>query len=265
MRTPRRPDETGRRGVFVFGAACALVLISATVTGCKRDARSAGPSAIELRTADGWTLPALHWIGAQPRTCAALLHDRGGECGDWAWFAPRLAHAGYDSLALTLRGHAGATNRDGVEARPETMSPDEWGKLDRDLEAGLAYEARAGCEGAIVIAAGIAAEAAIRVAATGGKIAALVLISPLFAEDASDIEKLVADFNQVPILLLVGDQDSAAVDAAGLINKGAGGFRELHAYPSAAHGIDLLSESRSAQEQLFQWLETVAPAATGTV
>lgn len=233
--------------------------------GCRREAGPSGPSSVELRTVDGRTLPAQHWAAAMPGMCAVLLHDRGGDCDDWAWFAPRLAHAGYDCLALTLRGHAGARNSEGIEVKSETMPPDEWAELDRNLEAGLAYEVQAGCEGAIVIAAGTGAEAAIRVAEADGSIAALVLISPLFAEDARDIAKLVADFIQVPILLLVGDHDSAAVDAAGMINKGASGFRELHAYPTAARGIDLLSESPSAQEQLFQWLELVAPVDMGTV
>jgi pimeloyl-ACP methyl ester carboxylesterase len=165
-------------------------------------------------------------------TWLVLLHDVGEDLDAWQPLRPRLHGAGWNELALDLRGHGG--------------SEGEWSAEGAVLDCltGVRVARAAGAEHVSLVAAGRSAVTALE--ATAAALAdpelpladSLILLSPRGLDDA-DPAALRAE--GLAMLLLHGALDPQAADDAARLLRLAVGWSVSVSFGSELQGTALLS------------------------
>lgn len=181
--------------------------------------------AVELKTADGWTLKAA-WMRAQEgKKTLVLLHGTGQKKEDWRRFAAPLARAGYGYLAVDLRGH-GQSN---VSPSGETISwkklrvipkgPNDFAEMARDVEAAAGWLAGQGVPEDTIgfIGAEVGGSLALKHAAVRAKVPLVVVLSPRLAWQDIPIINAVRAYKNRPILLVHSEADKQSSKETPLI------------------------------------------------
>lgn len=254
-----------KRGFQSDWAAVYVLLLLGAAASCEWSGNPAqAPDAgrpILFENADGIRIYGTLHSAARPHSSGLLLvHGVGASRAVWGSYPQRLATLGYTCLALDLAGHGESTADGAVDFR--SFSDTEWRARTRDIAAARDALIRAGCDpdDIGILGSGLGAGLSLMAAADGG-FASLILLSPDSEVRGVELEPLMRKVNELPILILAGEGDSAAVTAGQTLKASAEGFCEYRMYPGSLHGADLLAGSESAALQVIQWLEQTLPTA----
>ena len=239
------------------GSARSLLLFSAVcLLGCGGGKAEAPPSKdITLFASDGTAFHA-RTFAPVPRAASSpgllMLPAGDGTLEEWDALARRAQSRGFTVLV------AGTRAADGVEE-----SAAYWERACAELAAAKAglIEAGAGPARLAVMGAGAGACRALHLASRDHDIAAAVLLSPLLMHEGTDFEKVVAQMEDCPLLIIAGEQEAHSAAEARTLDEAAAGFCDLKLFPGAYKGIDVPAASASAARHIFQWLSEVMPPA----
>lgn len=222
--------------------------------------------AVELKTADGWTLKAA-WMRAQEgKKTLVLLHGTGQRKEDWRRLAAPLARAGYGYLAVDLRGHGESR----VTPSGETITwkklraskhVNDFAEMARDVEASAGWLAGQGVPEDTIgfIGAEVGGSLAIKHAAVRAKVPLVALLSPRLAWQDIPIINAVRAYKNRPILLVHSEADKQSSKETPLIYqfaKMAAGERNatLLVVPQE-RGTRLFRAQRDLAGRVIAWLD----------
>ncbi|MEX1827117.1 alpha/beta hydrolase [Luteibacter sp. CQ10] len=212
-------------------------------------AQSAVP--VTLRAVDGVEVSALSYEAAHPRALILLFHQAGSGKGEYATIAPRLAKAGYSSLAVDQRSGGGlfGTNQTAaklghdvgyLDAKPDLVAALRWaeGKHLPIVLWGSSYSS------SLVFV--VAAE-------NPGKVAAVMAFSPgEYFDDKTLIRRAAAKVT-VPIYV-TSSSEKTEVDAARDILAASPSTRKVqYVPPHGVHGASTLIAGKDPQGADENW------------
>jgi acetyl esterase/lipase len=202
---------------------------------------------LQFTTADGLLISATYAGAAQrPAPTVILLHMYGSNKEAWGTLPAQLQAAGYNAIAIDLRGH-GATG--GVQ---------EWAKAQQDVVRVMQQVASlpgVRTEQISLIGASIGANLAVNACATLGTCRTLVLLSPgldyLGVTTADSMARLSR-----PVLIIASQDDAPSNSDSARLNGLGDGERRLLLNAGQAHGTVLLTTQPTLGETIIQWLRT---------
>jgi pimeloyl-ACP methyl ester carboxylesterase len=202
----------------------------------------AGP--VTLTTADGVTLSGQTWgTGARG---VLLVHDEGRTRDDWSSFAPRLANAGMQVLAIDLRGH-GASSK-------VTLTEADWVKLEQDVAAGVKWLGSHGVTELHVVGARLGGSLGLQVAAKNPEVDDLVLLSPAASIHGVKVSTAAAGYSGRPLLVVTTGEDPIGMKTAAFLDGSTTGPHRLVSYPNAGSGAAMLNTVAPLETVLLAWL-----------
>lgn len=221
--------------------------------------------AVELKTADGWTLKAA-WSRAQEgKLTLVLLHGTGQRKEDWRRLAAPLARAGYGYLAVDLRGHGESRVSPSGEAITwkklrVAKGINDFAEMARDVEAAAGWLAGQGVPEETIgfVGAEVGGSLAVKHAAVRAKVPLVVLLSPRLAWRDIPIINAVRAYKDRPILLIHSEADKQSSKETPLIYqfaKMAAGERKaaLIVVPQE-RGTRLFRAQRDLARRVVEWL-----------
>jgi pimeloyl-ACP methyl ester carboxylesterase len=196
---------------------------------------------------DGLRIESIYYgAPARPAPIVLLLHMEGGGKADWAALATRLQQAGFNAMAIDLRGHGAS---EGAL---------DWAKAADDVRFILArLLTLPGVDPArlTVVGAGVGANLAFIACADTPECRAAALLSPTLNDESLPLGDVAARYATRPVLIAAGRLDlpsgQDAVALRGLVH----GVTSLFLYDSAAHGTPLLAEEDALPDIIVRWLE----------
>ena len=166
---------------------------------------------ITLTTDDGWNLNARYLRASENAPTLVLIHGQKNDLNEWKLWYEYLKRYGYGYIAMDLRGHgnsfltpSGSTTS--YKAFATSGSNNEFNKMNRDVEAALAYLSTNSVTGDRIILAGsiLRANLAIKAAAIHQDIAMVAAFSPVLnVNDVLSVNPLRA-YGKRPLLLVAG-------------------------------------------------------------
>ncbi|MBI3961672.1 MAG: alpha/beta fold hydrolase [Deinococcus sp.] len=185
-----------------------------------------------------------------------LLHQLGGSRADLAEVGKALAHDGYPSLAIDLRGHGESTKFQGAELTWDNMSTGLRRWATQDVEAAVTFlreQTGVDPERIAIFGASLGANVAINYAAADPLIPTVILLSPGLEYQGIDTREAVAASGSRPILMVSSEEDSYAYQSTEALMGLAASPHSLQlVLPGAAHGLDLLDDA--LYQDILQWL-----------
>ena len=186
--------------------------------------------------------------GEAPRPTLLLLHMLGADRSDWQTLATTLNEAGYNTLALDMRGHG------------DTGGARDWELAAADHVLVWQYLAerpdvdptRIG-----VIGGSIGANMTLRLGAAVPQIPTIVLLSPGLNYDGVMTEPEMAGWGDRPVFIVASSEDSYAADSSTtLASLATHNSSTLHLYDGAGHGTAMLRGAPDLTQRILAWLET---------
>jgi len=166
---------------------------------------------IILTADDGWKLNARYLKAAETAPTVLLIHRQKKNLTEWNLWFDYLKRYGYGYLAMDLRGHGlslvmpnGSTTT--YKAFAISGSNNEFNKMIRDVEAGLAYLSTNSVTGDKIILVGsiLGASLAIKAAAIHPDLSMVAAVSPVLnVNDVLSVNPLYA-YGKRPLLMIAG-------------------------------------------------------------
>lgn len=213
---------------------------------------AADATPVELRTDDGVAIRAdARGAGGH---AVLLLHDEGRSSEDWADFSTRLASAGFQVLAVDLRGHG----RTGGAPPAE----EDWVRMTAEVRAGVAWLRAHGATHVSLVGARLGGSLALQVASADPAIASVGVLSPVLSAHGVKVGGALTALAGRPTLLVTSTQDLTGLRAIDTIRAVAPGVTVLPPV-EAGTGVDLLSRAANLETEVITWVR--ATQATETV
>lgn len=239
-------------------AAAALLLLA---TNCSRRATPETVTRdLTFTTTDGYTIAGTLYVVDRPAPAGLILVPMLGTTRQrWLSFAQAAQAEGYLSLAIDMRGHGDSTVRRGMKTSYKSFSTQDWLGVTNDIAAAKKALLDAGADpnNIAVVGASIGANLALRYATGDSEIQAAVLVSPGKEYHGVTIEDALAEYGQRPLMLMTTTGDSYSQETCTALKQLAKTHCELHEYPGAAHGTDLLDTNENANGQILLWLSAI--------
>lgn len=185
-----------------------------------------------------------------------LIHMMPATKESWRDFASKLVSAGYQALAIDLRGHGEST---GGPKGYQRFTDVEHRSSINDVAAGAEFLASKGVKELTLIGASIGANLALEYAAENHEVKRAVLLSPGLDYRGIATEPLMARLTAGQAVLLVGSDNDSQSDSSvirRIASAAAAGVKtdEL-IYKSAGHGTDMFGkESPDLAQAILKWL-----------
>ncbi|MCA9903078.1 MAG: alpha/beta fold hydrolase [Anaerolineae bacterium] len=182
---------------------------------------------------DGLTLVGEFYASTnEPAPAVLLLHMLGSRRSAWQPLIPWLSDAGYNVLAVDLRGHG------------ETQGAQDWPAAERDVETWLDWlgeQPSVMPDRIAIVGASIGANLALNGCAFDERCITTVALSPGLDYRGVVTEPAVSDgLAERSALLVASQRDAYSADSVKMLTTEASGELGLQLYPGSAHGTALL-------------------------
>lgn len=217
----------------------------------------------QFQTADGVTIFGLYSHGDNPALPAVLLsHMMPATKESWKDFAHVLADAGFQVLAIDLRGH-GESVMPTLNAQSQTLnyknfSDAEHQKSILDLEAAVEFLKSKGASEIHLIGASIGANLSLRYLTEHSDARSVVLLSPGLDYRGVKTEEFATRLHtgQAAYYAAAGDDPYSVQTAKTLYQKTSGGAtKELKLFERGGHGTDMFFAHQELMWDLIVWLK----------
>ena len=216
-------------------------------------AQENAPQRVELAAADGLTLVGDYYpVQAGSAPAVLLLHMYGSSRRSWSPFIPALTGAGYNALAVDLRGHGETGGRnDWTAAQDDLLRWVDW----LNTQPGVQTDHLA------IIGASIGANLALVTCAAESACQTVAALSPGLDYFNGKPQSAVEEgLSQRSALLVASQLDRPSGQDVRTMLVNARGDPELRLYSGAAHGTNLfLTKSESVTTLLLGWLAEYLP------
>ena len=201
---------------------------------------------MQFTAPDGLLIAAQYYSAAQrPAPTAILLHMVGSSKEAWSPLIPALQAAGYNVVAIDLRGH-GATG-----------GTVDWGKAQQDVIS--VYQQVSVLPNVIparisLLGGNVGANLAVTACAELGSCRSVVLLSPsldYFGVTTADPMATLA----VPALIVASRGDASSSEASARLNGLGSGERRLILNEGDVHGTNLLTSQPDLVATIIDWLK----------
>jgi pimeloyl-ACP methyl ester carboxylesterase len=214
---------------------CLLIVLAACATTMPK-----------LTTSDGQSIAYTYYPSKPGNPGAILLHQLRRDRHDYDSFAPQLRDAGYNVIAIDVRGH-GESSGDW-----ESFTEDDFQKIGLDIAAAKQFleSKKANTKQLLLIGASFTANEVINYAADDKDVTAVIALSPGMDFRGIQPERGIRD---VPATLLIAAEDDDY--SAESVRK----LQELNpqvnvtVYPRGGHGVALFAQTPVARDMLA-WL-----------
>jgi acetyl esterase/lipase len=215
-----------------------------TVTPTPAPTQSSIP--MQFVMSDGLTIIGTYWGAAsRPAPAVLLLHMLGGRKEDWQPFAIRLRGAGYNVLAIDLRGYG------------ETGGQPDWAKAQDDVKSIFVRLSKLpGVETyrVSIVGASIGANLALVACADLPDCRSVVLLSPALDYQGVKTADAMTRYGNRPALIAASRDDAPSGSDSAALDKLARGQHRLLIYEGSVHGLTLITAQPNLGEIMIRWL-----------
>jgi len=203
-------------------------------------ARPLAPQPVTLKAVDGVTVYGTFYPASEPKALILLFHQAGSSSGEYATIAPRLAQAGYESLAIDQRagGNLYGVNR---TMAGYTGKTDYLGALP-DMEAALAW-AKGRTLPVVLWGSSYSASLVFLLANARdaqGKVKAVIAFSPgEYFDDKKMVEAAAAKVS-LPVFVTSANSTEEEGDAKAILTATKSTDRQLYVPMTGIHGSSTL-------------------------
>lgn len=245
----------GPRVSFVL-MAC---LLAALIAGCKQEPPPED-KAVTWESVDGVTLHArLYGSSELPLPGLILVHDIGGDRGDWEPFARRMMQRGFRSIALDLRGHGQSVTRGDDTVRFGSFTTEDWAMAQDDLIAAKRELLKSGADpdNLFMVGAGLGGSLALRHAVNDPEIQGLIVLSPQRSTRGISIEDVVAANRRLPILFIATEGDTSSASSAEALKASTEAYCDTRIYRGSMQGTDIFASNQNVTREIIAWLAPI--------
>jgi len=199
-----------------------------------------------IKTSDGVKL-STNFFSANSDKGVVLLHMLDRSKSDWDNFIPVLTNAGYNVVAIDLRGH-GASELDWSD-----FSSVEFSRAVLDVSAAVDYLRKKDVSEIGVIGASIGANIALKHASQEKTVKSLILLSPSLDYRGVETGENIDNY-EGSLFIVTSKEDSQSADDSLTLYESASGEKKFIVYDNAGHGTNMFSEE-SLSEMILEWLD----------
>ncbi len=203
---------------------------------------------LQFSTDDGLVIAATFYAAShRPAPTVLLLPMLGSNKEAWVTFALQLQTAGFNALALDLRGY-GATG-----------GKSDWTKAPGDLKtvlARLVTLSGVDPQRISIVGADIGANLALGACAEFPGCKTVALLSPAMDYQGIKAVDALARYGRRSALIVASRDDTPSAAASVALDKLAQGDHKLQLYEGKAHGTALLSTQPDLPKLIIQWLSS---------
>jgi alpha-beta hydrolase superfamily lysophospholipase len=207
---------------------------------------------ITLKTKDGFSLIGNFYLAQTLDKGVILIHQMNKSKESYNAFTPLLVAAGYNVLALDMRGHgqsSGSVNK---------FSDMDFNNIVLDFKAGEEFLKSKNSKMKIsLIGASISANAALNCTKTDD-IASVIALSPGLNFHNVMPEQAVSQNTKIPIMLVATTGDKYSTDSVNQLYNASPlntEKKEKIIYSGRAHGTDMFTENSALVDQIISWLK----------
>lgn len=202
---------------------------------------------VEFPIGDGLTVIGNFYASpVKPAPAIVLLHGLGGDRAYWSEIAAQFQTAGYNVLAIDLRGYG------------DTAGQVDWTKAPRDVIAVLnSLRTFPGVDASrmSILGVDIGANVALNTCAATLNCATVMLLSPTLNTQGLETVEAIAQYGNRPVLIMVSRNDPTYEDSAAL-NRLALGDHQIVVFEGSANGLLLFSAQPTLTDTITTWLKT---------
>ena len=204
---------------------------------------------VQLTTADGLTLHAVHEPVAGASKAVLLVHGERRTANDWKFLQGKLQHAGFTTLAIDLRGH-GDSQAVGVPPLPD----ETYQAMVADVDAGVTYLRDQGATEIMLVGAELGANLALQSGAQHEDTSNIVLLSPGLKIHGIRADSGLKQWGERSVLFVVSNDDPYSAKSALLLDAQARGAKHLEIYTGAGKGATMLNREPACEGLVMSWL-----------
>ena len=194
--------------------------------------RDASAEIVTTEATDGLTLVGEFYAAQDAAPSVVLMHMLGSRRTAWQPLIPSLTDAGYNVLAVDLRGHG------------ETGGARDWALAERDVQTWIDWLMEQGTSTDMPVAligGSIGANLALVGCAADDRCTTVIALSPGLDYGGITPEFAIEGLALRPVLLVAAQDDSTSSDAVKLFTGIAQGELGVQLYAGSLHGTALLN------------------------
>lgn len=213
---------------------------------------------VNFKTQDGVSIAGNFYSAATPDTQKALLllHMMPATKESWDEFSQKARTAGWNVLAIDLRGHGESVKQNGKFLNYRRFDDAEHQASMEDIEAAIEFLEGKNLEPQAIAGASIGANLALWRQSENPEIIKTVLLSAGFNYRGIEANPLAEKLsNPQGVYFLAGGQDGdCGAVAQTLFNLAPIQNKEVEVLETPAHGTDLLKFNPQLAEKIINWL-----------
>jgi esterase/lipase len=215
----------------------------------QNDAGSDAMQKVSFTTEDGIKISANYWPSKSDKG-VVLLHMLGRTKETWASFPEKLNKAGFNAIAIDMRGHGESKGRDF-----RSFTTQQWINALKDIKAAKEFLAKKGVDAnsTYLIGGSIGANLSLNYAAQDNSIKKIVLLSPGLDYRGVITMPSMQKYNGA-VFLAASSEDVQSFDGTKQLYGLAKGGKEIKEFDNAGHGTNMLGKN-NLDEDIIAWLK----------
>ena len=237
---------------FAFFGVVILLLISGCNIQNSTDITDknelTGMQKTSFTTEDGIRISANYWPSKGSKGIV-LLHMLGRNKESWGSFAEKLNKAGYNVLAIDMRGHG-----ESAGGSYGSFTAQQWLGVLKDIKASKGFLIQKGVDGGSIylIGGSIGANLSLNYAVQDSSIKKIILLSP--GLDYRGVTTLPAmQKYRNAVFLAASSEDVQSFVGTKELYDAANGSKEIREFNNAGHGTNMLGKN-NLDEDIIAWL-----------